>query len=71
MKVNEGSVDRVVRVVLAAVLFYLVFAGVVTGVWAWVAGIAGAIALITGATGFCAIYALLGIRTCPAPKAKA
>ena len=70
MTVNEGTVDRVIRVVLAAVLFFLVFAGVVTGVWAWIAGVVGAIALITGVLGFCGLYAVFGMNTCPAPKAK-
>jgi hypothetical protein len=70
MKVNEGSIDRVIRVALAAVLFFLVFSGAVSGVWAWVAGVAGAVALVTGVLGFCGLYALIGVNTCPAPKAK-
>lgn len=68
MNVNEGTIDRVIRVALAAVLFFLAFSGAVTGVWAWVAGIAGAIALFTGALGFCPLYALIGVNTCPAKK---
>ena len=70
MKVNEGTIDRVIRVALAAVLFFLVFSGAVSGVWAWVAGVAGAVALVTGVLGFCGLYALIGVNTCPAPKAK-
>ncbi len=70
MKVNEGAIDRVIRVALAAVLFFLIFSGTVSGVWAWVAGVAGAAALVTGALGFCGLYALIGVNTCPAPKAK-
>lgn len=70
MTVNEGTVDRVIRVALAAVLFFLAFSGAVTGVWAWVAGIVGAIALVTGVLGFCAIYALLGVNTRPPKKVR-
>jgi hypothetical protein len=70
MKVNEGTIDRVIRVALAAVLFFLVFSGAVSGVWAWVAGVAGAAALVTGVLGFCGLYALIGVNTCPAPKAE-
>lgn len=70
MKVNEGPIDRVIRVALAAVLFFLVFSGTVTGVVAWIAGVAGAVALLTGVLGVCGLYALIGVNTCPAPKAK-
>lgn len=71
MTLNEGTVDRVIRVAIAAVLFFLAFSGVVTGAWVWVAGIAGAILVVTGAVGFCPLYALLGMNTCPAPKSRA
>lgn len=70
MSVNEGTIDRVVRVVVAAVLFFLIFSGIVSGLWAWIAGVVGVAALITGALGFCGIYALVGASTCPTPKAK-
>lgn len=71
MTVNEGTIDRVIRVALAAVLFFVAFSGVATGAWAWVAGIVGAVALVTGVLGFCGVYALIGVNTCPAKKAKA
>jgi hypothetical protein len=62
MKANEGVPDRVIRLLLAAVLI-----GVGLGVVRGPAGIAmaavGAIPLLTGATGFCPLYALLGINT--------
>jgi hypothetical protein len=32
--------------------------------------VAGAAALVTGVLGFCGLYALIGVNTCPAPKAK-
>jgi len=62
MKANEGVPDRVIRLLLAAVLI-----GVGLGVVRGPAGIAmaavGAIPLLTGATGFCPLYVLLGINT--------
>ena len=65
MKTNEGSVDRVIRVILGIVLLaigiYEVSSSMVLGV---VLIIIGAIALITGITGFCPLYSLLGISTC-------
>lgn len=70
MKTNEGTTDRIVRLVLAAVFFLLAFT-VVGGVWVYVAAGLGAVMLLTAAIGFCPLYALLGIRTCPVPQHKA
>lgn len=63
MKTNEAGLDRLVRVVLGIVLLALYFLGTVSGVLAIVFLIAGAILVLTGAIGFCPLYALLGIRT--------
>ena len=63
MKTNESSLDRIIRVVLAVVLFALYFTNTVTGTLGIVFIVLGAIALITGVVGFCPLYALLKIRT--------
>ena len=63
LKVNEGSVDRVVRVALGVVLLSLVFVGPATP-WGWI----GVVPLATGLLGSCPLYTLLGISTCPLPK---
>jgi hypothetical protein len=68
-KINEGSADRVIRVVLGIVLLALYFMGTVTGTLGWVALVVGIIALATGAVGFCPLYAVLGLSTCPVKKA--
>lgn len=60
---NEGTVDRVLRVVLGLALISLVFIGPQT-VWGWI----GVVPLVTGLVGVCPLYSVLGIRTCPAPK---
>ncbi len=65
MTANEGMLDRAIRVILGVVLIALA----VTGRWApW--GWIGVVPLITGLVGFCGLYQLLGIKTCPvrAPK---
>ena len=59
MPVNEGKVDRAIRIVLGLALIALVFVGPKTN-WGWL----GIIPLITGLTGFCGLYKLLGINTC-------
>ncbi len=60
MSRNEGTVDRVLRVILGLVLLSLVFVGPQT-MW----GLIGIIPLATGLVGICPIYSILGISTCP------
>jgi len=57
MKVNEGTTDRIIRVILALVFAYL---GYAYSAWWYVLS---AIMIITAATGFCGLYKLLGINT--------
>ncbi|OPZ63446.1 MAG: hypothetical protein BWY84_00955 [Candidatus Aerophobetes bacterium ADurb.Bin490] len=66
LKPNEGKADRIVRVVLGAGLIAGGF--LTTGTVAIVLWAVGGISLITGAIGFCGLYALLGINTCPVNK---
>jgi|YelNatPaOPRAMG01_1025707.scaffolds.fasta_scaffold16397_6 hypothetical protein len=62
MKTNEGAIDRILRVILAVILFWL--ATIVTNVYlAIVIAIVGLVLLFTGALGYCGLYALLGIST--------
>jgi hypothetical protein len=56
---NVGSVDRILRAIVGAVLIALVFVGPQTP-WGWV----GLIPLATALIGWCPAYRLLGIRTC-------
>ena len=63
MPVNEGALDRVVRVIVGLGLISLAFVGPATP-WGWV----GLIPLLTGLVGFCPAYALFGVRTSK-PKA--
>lgn len=69
MKKNMGSVDKIVRLILAAVFAYLYFSGTVTGTVGLVLVILGAVFALTSLVSFCPIYAMLGINTCPVKKA--
>lgn len=63
MKMNVGSIDRFVRLLLASALFYLgLFSYSGTGLGVGLT-IAGGVMLITAMVGFCGIYQLLGICT--------
>lgn len=67
LKTNEGPIDRMLRIVVA-----LVMAGVaylyLDGTWQFVAYGAAAVLLLTGAIGFCGLYALFGVSTCPVKR---
>lgn len=61
MKTNEGGLDRAMRVAAGLALIGLAATGTV-GPWGYI----GVVPLLTGAVGWCPVYTLLGISTCPA-----
>ena len=63
MKVNVGSVDRIVRIVAGIALIGLAFAGTI-GPWGYI----GIVPLLTGFMRVCPAYSLLGISTCTTGK---
>jgi hypothetical protein len=63
LKHNVGKVDRLVRVVLGILLIGNVFF-----VLQHPAGWLGIVLVITGLTGICPVYSLLGINTRPAAE---
>jgi len=60
MKANVGGIDRILRIVVGLALIGMTVTGMI-GPWGWI----GVVPLATGAVGFCALYPLLGINTCP------
>ncbi len=60
---NVGGFDRPLRVIIGIILIALVFVGPQTP-WGWL----GIIPLATGLLGFCPLYKILGVNTCPACK---
>ena len=63
MKSNVGGMDRILRIVVGLVLIALTVMGILP-VWGWI----GVVPLATGALGWCALYPILGINTCPMKK---
>jgi len=58
MSSNEASWDRLLRVVAGLVLIALTVGGMI-GIWGWL----GLVLIVTGAIGWCPIYAVLGLKT--------
>ena len=63
MTKNEGTLDRTLRVAAGLALIALAWSGTI-GAWGWI----GLVPLVTGAVGWCPLYSMLGIRTCPVPR---
>jgi hypothetical protein len=63
MKKNMGTTDRIIRILLTALVAVLYFTGVISGTWAIILGILAVIFLITGLVGVCPLYMPFGIST--------
>ena len=70
MACNVGGIERPIRIVLGILLIGIgAFAGlppIGTGITLAI----GAIALLTGTIGFCPVWSLFGINTCPMDTVK-
>jgi hypothetical protein len=64
MKKNMGNTDRIVRVIIAAVIAYLYFTNVITGTLGLILVILAAVFVLTSLVSFCPLYAPFGISTC-------
>lgn len=57
---NEGTLDRAVRIIVGVALLSLTVIGPKS-----LLGLVGVVPLATGIVGFCPLYGLFGINTCP------
>lgn len=66
MKMNLGLADRVIRVLIAVTAVILYLTGITEGVLGISLMVVGGVLALTSLISFCPIYAVFGIRTCPA-----
>lgn len=64
MKKNMGTADRIIRLVLAAIIGVLYFNGIITGTLSIVLLILAIIFVLVSFVGFCPLYAPFGFNTC-------
>ncbi|MBS1914714.1 MAG: DUF2892 domain-containing protein [Bacteroidetes bacterium] len=64
MKLNMGSTDRVIRLVVAGILALLWFQNILAGTLGVIALIVAGIFFVTGVIGICPLYSLFGFNTC-------
>ena len=62
---NIGSTDKVIRYIIGVALLSLLF--IIPGNLKFL-GLIGLVPILTAAFSFCPIYAIMGIKTCPAKK---
>ena len=56
MKRNMSNIDRIARIVLAAIFAYLYFGGIVTGTLGVVLLVLGVVFVLTSIIAFCPLY---------------
>lgn len=68
MKPNMGGTDRIIRLVVAAIVAVLYFTGTLTGTIGIVALVVAAVFFLTSLVSFCPLYTLIGLNTCSVKK---
>ena len=63
MKKNMGTIDKVIRILLAVVVIVLYMKGSITGVAAIILGIMAFVFIVTSLIGYCPLYAACKIST--------
>jgi uncharacterized membrane protein YtjA (UPF0391 family) len=65
MKLNKnmGTLDRIIRLVIAAVIAVLYFTGVLSGLAAIILGILAVVFVATSLVSFCPLYLPFGLST--------
>lgn len=65
MTTNVGMIDRVIRIIIGVILLaYALKIGFAPTGWNWVGWI-GVIPILTAIFGYCPLYSLVGMSTCP------
>lgn len=65
MKKNMGNIDRIVRIIIAAVVAGLFFGKIITGTLGLVLLVVAGVFVLTSLVSFCPLYSLVGLSTCP------
>lgn len=68
MKKNMGSADRIVRVIIAAIIATLYFRDVITGWIGIVLLVLAGVFVLTSLVSFCPLYIPFGASTCAAKQ---
>ena len=64
MKKNMGSADKIIRIIIAAIIVLFYFTGTISGTLGIVLLVLAGIFVLTSFISFCPLYAPFGISTC-------
>lgn len=65
MECNVGGVDRIIRIVIGILLILLTIGlGIYSQLMGILISLVGLIMLVTGISGYCLLYKILGVNTC-------
>ena len=64
MKTNMGTADRIIRLIIAAIVGILFYTNVITGTLGIVLLVLAGVFVLTSFISFCPIYAPFGISSC-------
>lgn len=68
MKKNMGSIDKIIRLIIAAVIGILFFMNIISGTLGIILLALAGIFVLTSVISFCPLYTLVGANTCPKEK---
>ena len=70
MKANMGSLDKIIRIILALLVGLLYYSDFISGTLAIILGVFAGVFLLTSFISFCPLYVLFGVSTCKKPNQK-
>jgi len=63
MKKNVGSIDKIIRLIIAIVAVYASYTGMVASPWNYVLYAVAVIMLVTALSGSCPIFSIFGVSS--------
>lgn len=64
MKKNMGSADKIIRLIIAAIIAILYLTNVISGTIGIVLLVLAGVFVLTSLISFCPLYTLIGLNTC-------
>lgn len=68
MNKNMGTIDRIIRTVVAMIIVLLYLTGQISGTALIILGVIGVIFFLTSTVGYCPLYQVLNISTRKMPQ---
>jgi hypothetical protein len=68
MKKNMGTADRIIRLLIAAIITTLYLTNSISGTVGIILLVLAGVFVLTSLVSFCPLYTIFGISSCPAKK---